>query len=186
MILEQRWQSLEALSISAPEEIKLQLIKLQSLLTVESLTQALEALDPNFSVSLLSLMPSKNYYSDLPVKAEMFCRRVILKLSGQAMIYAESVCDMDAMACREYLNCGSTSLGRRLFGGTDSLERSAFSYALFSEKDLPDELRKISSFLEDIICARRSSFIIEGRSLHVTEWYLSPLLQKISPFSEGR
>lgn len=174
---QQQWHSLGALYTITSNEGKRLLTKLHALLTIESLTQGLEALDPQFNVNLLSLKESDDYYSEILIKPRKLCRKVFLELSGEAMIYAESLCDLEAKACCEYLNCGTTSLGRRLFSG-NTLERSEFSYAIFKVEALPMVIQKRLQPSSEIICARRSHFILEEAPLLITEWYLPALLLK--------
>ncbi len=138
----------------------------QSLLEVQSLTQGLEKLNSNFSVELLSLSESiehPNYFS----------RRVILKLDDQPVIWAESLCDVQSEFWREYLNCGTQSLGRKLFSG-DTIERTPFFYKIFIDKELPFDLP--NDYLSgQIIIARQSVFTYKNEKLCLTEWYLPNL-----------
>ncbi len=185
MISLQQWQSLEALTTSCSERGKDLLERLHALLTVDSLTQGLEALDPHFSVELLALSETDDYYCDLPQKRVQLCRKVQLQLSHSPVIYAESHCSMDAKTWTEYLHCGTSSLGRRLFSPEAKFERSPFRYALFTAKDL--SFLPFSNTLDDnvLICARRSFFIINQQSLFITEWYLPALIEKINHFTKN-
>lgn len=183
MALQQQWCALEALKASCSKSDQRLLDRLQPLLTVESLTQGLEKLDPNFSVELMSLAKTDDYYSEHLEKPIKLCRKVLLQLSDTPVIYAESHCLEEATIWAEYLHCGTSSLGRRLFSPQEKLQRSPFSYALFTAKDLP-----IFSSLENmkkdvLICARRSFFINNEQLLFITEWYLPALLEKIDRFN---
>lgn len=173
-----QWQSLAALESMCSSDERRIFAKLHSLLTVESLTQGLEALDPRFSVNLIALSDTYDYYADTHFKPIQLCRKVTLQLSGQAVVYAESLCDTDALEWTQYLNCGAASLGRRLFSADVKIERSAFSYALFSSKTLPFEISlHLPQGLDTPIFARRSYFTMNGKSLFITEWYLPSIIE---------
>lgn len=173
-----QWQSLDSLRLSSSIEEQKLLDKLHRLLTVDSLTQGLESIDPNFSVEIISLTETNEYDSNELLNPIHLCRKVALLLSGKAMIYAESHCDIAAIASREFLLCGNHSLGRKLFTLESPLERSLFSYAFFSFEDLPLWVQKQYPSQKMRICARRSYFLIEGEALFITEWYLPELLKK--------
>lgn len=150
----------------------------QPLLEIQSLTQGLEKLNPNFSVELLSLaeISAPNYANILPESKQTqnyFSRRVILKLDEQPVIWAESLCDVESDFWREYLNCGTQSLGRKLFSG-DEISRTPFFYKIFAVEELPFDL-----FDEDLhvrfLIARQSVFTYKNENLCLTEWYLPNL-----------
>lgn len=176
---EERWLSLDELQSSGSEHEKSLLALLHPLLTVESLTQGLESLDSMFSVNVIELSETTNYYSDTDKQPVQICRKVELKLSGKAVIYAESLCPIHANECKEYLNCGTSSLGRRLFSSETKIARSPFSYAIFPVKRLPSHITTHFEENQDIVCARRSYFTIDGEYLLITEWYLPALIEKI-------
>lgn len=179
VILQAQWQSLDELQSSSSEHEKHIISRLHALLTVESLTQGLESLDPNFSVDVIELTETEDYYSDNKAKSIQLCRKVHLNLSGQAVIYAESLCRTDAIECKEYLNCGTSSLGRRLFSSETKIARSPFSYAIFPASHLPAHAFLETHNEDALICARRSYFTIDENQLLITEWYLPALIEKI-------
>lgn len=150
----------------------------QPLLEVQSLTQGLEKLNPNFSVELLNLAEiSEQNYSNIlsESKPNYFSRRVILKLDDQPVIWAESLCDIQSDFWREYLNCGTQSLGRKLFSG-DEIERTPFFYKAFAVEELPFDLS--SDYLNiQFLIARQSVFTYKNEKLCLTEWYLPNLRQ---------
>jgi len=158
--------ALRSLLIEAGFDLELYL----PLLTIQSLTQGLEGLNPAFSVELL-------YLGSLKVADKnAFSRRVKLKLEEKAVIAAESLCDLDSQFWQAYLNCGTQSLGRRLFNGENLIERTPFEYALILVKDLPDFAQE--GLKEDeIIVARRSLFYRESEELSLIEYYLPALNQ---------
>ncbi|GAA5098663.1 chorismate--pyruvate lyase family protein [Wohlfahrtiimonas larvae] len=151
----------------------------QPLLSVQSLTQGLEMLNPNFSVELLQLSENflPNYDNSLAEQLlhgqRCFSRRVILKLDNIPVIWAESLCDIDSFFWRNYLNCGTQSLGRKLFSG-NMIDRTEFSYKMFDLESLPFELPESSYGFKSLI-ARQSTFIYQGENLCLTEWYLPNL-----------
>lgn len=138
------------------------------LLTIQSLTRGLEGLNPEFSVDLLHL-------GSLQVgEIQYFSRRVKLKLKEQAVIAAESLCDENSQFWCEYLNCGTQSLGRRLFNGENVIERTPFEYALIAAKELPDFAQE-ELYEDEVIIARRSLFFREEEQLSLIEYYLPSL-----------
>jgi len=148
----------------------------QPLLAIQSLTQGLEKLNPNFSVELLNLaeVSAPNYSNILPESMQhYFSRRVILKLDDQPVIWAESLCDIQSDFWREYLNCGTQSLGRKLFSG-DEIERTPFFYKAFSLEALPFDLSDDYLNIKFLI-ARQSVFTYKNEKLCLTEWYLPNL-----------
>ncbi|WP_077928577.1 chorismate--pyruvate lyase family protein [Wohlfahrtiimonas populi] len=160
------------------EEHEYNISQYQPLLEVQSLTQGLEKLNPNFSVELLNLaeISAPNYANILPESTQhYFSRRVILKLDDQPVIWAESLCDIQSDFWREYLNCGTQSLGRKLFSG-DEIERTPFFYKAFSVEELPFDL--LSDYLNmKFLIARQSVFTYKNEKLCLTEWYLPNLRQ---------
>lgn len=160
------------------EKCEYTIAQYQPLLEIQSLTQGLEKLNPHFSVRLLSLAESSapNYPNILPKFKQAqnyFSRRVILKLDEQPVIWAESLCDVESDFWREYLNCGTQSLGRKLFSGNE-ITRTPFFYKVFTQEALPFDL-----FDEDLdikfLIARQSVFTYKNENLCLTEWYLPNL-----------
>lgn len=139
----------------------------EPLLTIQSLTVGLEALKDDFSVNLLFLGE----------KGDAFSRQVVLQLSGIAVIWAESLCDQTAHFWCDYLNCGTQSLGRKLFSGENVIDRSAFSYQIFEPHELPSALRDHCQTPLTTVVARRSTFYFNQESLTLTEYYLPTLQQ---------
>lgn len=139
------------------------------LLTIQSLTKGLEGLNPAFSVDLLHL---GNVTRD---DHQFFSRQVALKLQDMPVIVAESLCESESAFWQDYLNCGTSSLGRRLFNGENPIERSIFHYALMKGSDLP---AFATSYCEPNarIIARRSIFQKEKEALSLIEYYLPALL----------
>ncbi len=174
------WVSLEALQLRSSHREKALLDQLYSLLTIESLTQGLESIDPQFDVEVLFCGATSQNDGEAAISSVHFCRKVALKLSESAVIYAESHCDPEAAEARSFLECGSSSLGRRLFSQAVKLPRSEFSYAFFSFSCLPLTLQLMLKNNEDLLCARRSYFVIDGQRLFITEWYLPALNQKLA------
>ena len=152
----------------------------QPLLEIQSLTQGLEKLNPNFSVELLNLaeISAPNYANILPESKQTqhyFSRRVILKLDEQPVIWAESLCDIESDFWREYLNCGTQSLGRKLFSGKEII-RTPFFYKIFAVEELPFDLSD-NYFNIKFLIARQSVFTYKNEKLCLTEWYLPNLRQ---------
>lgn len=162
------WYSIDELS-SLLSQATLPLTLYEPLLTVQSLTVGLEAIDNHFSVKLLGLSETGTQFS----------RKVVLSLSELPVIWAESLCDRKSEFWRDYLNCGTQSLGRKLFNGQDKISRSSFSYRLFKSFELPEDAQIYCGESDDII-ARRSEFVRQGEILTLTEWYLPSLQQLIN------
>ena len=182
VISQPEWLSLEALRLRSSEKENDLIDRLYSLLTVESLTQGLEAIDPQFDVKMLSLIETSDYDSPDINKPIHLCRKVALRLSEAAVIYAESHCNPQASEAVSFLNCGTKSLGRRLFSQEKMLQRSDFSYAFFPLHTLPQSLRQMLRGECDSLCARRSYFTIDNQALFITEWYLPELVKRVVGF----
>lgn len=176
------WYSLEQLFIRMSVQEKILFHKLTHLLEVDSLTAGLEQINPDFSVHLISLQNVDNNENSNSnsnsERGEVFCRKVELLLSNKPVIYAESICSIEAEVWKQYLHCGTNSLGRALFSSASPLQRSPFSYALFSDGNLPTFLAERYPDKNISIIARRSYFIKNDQKLWITEWFL-PSLQKI-------
>ncbi|MHC5225416.1 chorismate--pyruvate lyase family protein [Ignatzschineria sp. LJL83] len=171
------WYSLEQLFAMIGEPNTLIFQNISHLLEIDSLTVGLEQMDPNFSVNLISLEDTIDYTICDSEKNIAYCRKVELQLSGKAVVYAESICDLTSDIWKEYLHCGTNSLGRSLFSSTNPLKRSSFKYALFSENHLPVHLAKEYSEKQIAIIARRSYFIKNHQKLWITEWFLPSLIK---------
>lgn len=153
----------------------------RALLVIQSLTQGLERLNPNFGVTLLGLSEislTEEYAQLLPQFMQKhtpyFSRRVILTLDEQPMIWAESLCNVGDQFWREYLHCGTQSLGRKLFNGEKMIERTEFMYRWCSLEMLPFDLSDYDPKAIGVI-ARQSIFTYANEKLCLTEWYLPPL-----------
>lgn len=162
--------ALDALLKNAQLEVQLY----QRLLTIQSLTVGLESLNPNFSVDLL--------YLDEVVRGgdTLFSRQVTLNLMDKPVIAAESLCSTESTFWRNYLNCGTASLGRRLFNGENKIERSAFCYAVIDYDALPPFTRQYCddgshSHQSMAVIARRSIFTFCNETLSLIEYYLPAL-----------
>lgn len=162
------WQDQSQLAVLL-READLSSALYQPLLEIQSLTVGLEALDPDFSVTLLHLGEVVREGRSL------FSRQVLLNLKGVAVIAAESLCDQHSDFWHAYLNCGTQSLGRRLFNGENEIDRSPFSYALMNVKDLP-VFAQIGQYADKVI-ARRSIFQMQDQQLSLIEYYLPTLNQ---------
>lgn len=163
-----QWQDQSQLTVLL-QEADLDSSLYQPLLEIQSLTLGLEALNPHFSVTLLHLGQV------IRDERSLFSRQVLLNLSGVAVIAAESLCDEQSEFWQTYLNCGTQSLGRRLFNGENKIDRSAFSYAVMHVKDLP--LFAQTDQLTDKVIARRSIFQMQDQQLSLIEYYLPALNQ---------
>lgn len=167
MIKEQNWYEATQLDELLKQHSEYENYRL--LLEIQSLTQGLEQINPNFSVDLLFL-------GELPETLGnplLFSRQVQLKLEDLPVIWAESICDAESDFWCEYLNCGTQSLGRKLFTGKAEIERSEFTYKVFSKEQLPFSM-VMQYDLEGInhIISRRSFFMHHQERLCLTEWYL--------------
>lgn len=170
-----QWQdhtALNALLLEAGLDIALY----RPLLEIQSLTVGLESLHSDFSVTLLHLG------AVLRDGKQRFSRQVKLKLTGKPVIAAESLCEVESQFWREYLNCGTQSLGRRLFNGENKIERSTFSYAVIDKVLLPTFAQDYAG--EGKVIARRSIFHNAAQSLSLIEYYL-PTLNDFNPAQEG-
>lgn len=141
----------------------------EELLKMQSLTKGLEMLNANLSVKLLylgELVEQKNN------SVNLFSRKVELCLDGIPVVWAESLCGAQSDFWRDYLNCGTQPLGKKLFNGDQDIQRSLFSYRLFTVDQLPFALNNNEN---EVIIARHSEFIHERESLYLTEYFLPDL-----------
>lgn len=147
---------------------------LSELWQVNSLTAALKALSPDFSVTVLKLDDTQAYADEglFGAADALFCREVTLSLAGKAVVWARSVCRRDSQHWLPILDCGTQPLGHRLFDGSLPIRRSAFEYALVpvAHPMLPEALAAGLSGVE--MGARRSTFWWEGEALLLTECFL--------------
>lgn len=180
MIIEQDWHTFDEIRNISQENLEWNLLTLKPLLEIQSLTQALEAIDTNFSVNLLDIGEVEQCATTILntplISAPFFCRRVELHLSGTPVIYAESLCSLDATDWQTYLNCGNLSLGKKLFGKDSTIPRSAFTYKYFSTETLPFLTTEQTLNNIKTIIARKSYFSINDKKILLIEWYLPTLI----------
>lgn len=184
MIIEQDWHTFDEICNVPQENLEWDLLTLKPLLEIQSLTQALEAIDTNFSVNLLGIGEVEQCATTILntplISAPFFCRRVELHLSGTPVIYAESLCTLDSTDWKTYLNCGNLSLGKKLFAQNSSIQRSAFTYKYFAIESLPFiNTEEFSRNIKTII-ARKSYFTINDKKTLLIEWYLPTLIANYS------
>lgn len=147
---------------------------LSELWQVNSLTLGLKALAPNFNVTLLTLDDTEAYFdeSGFAPNVPMFCREVVLSLGEQPVVWARSLCQKDSQRWLPILDCGTQSLGYRLFDGSLPVRRSPFEYALIAPEH-PMLLPQIAALLPaNGMGARRSTFWWADEALLLTECFL--------------
>ena len=131
-----------------------------SIVTAPMLTRALQSSGAKFSVIVRELGNTNNYppFADLSLSENLFTRRVALRLDGQEVVHAQSVCAFDS-PWKEILHCGNTSLGTILFSGSLKIKRTPLQFA--------------SS--PDYWCARRSVFITDDFPLYLAECFTAQI-----------
>ncbi len=149
--------------------------KILPLLQINSLTQGLKQVCADFSVRVLHLGQTTRAEDEdcFVVDDALFCREVELQLSGQAVVWARSVCLQNAKNWQSVLDCGTQSLGSILFGGQMQVVRSAFEYAVLPQTHV------LSQAYQSAIYARRSMFTWQGETLLLQECYLPTLLNHL-------
>lgn len=158
-----------------PERSSVPMVQnLSELWQVNSLTLALKALSPHFSVTLLTLDDTQAYPDEVgfDVMEPLFCREVTLSLEGNAVVWARSVCQKNSQHWLPILDCGTQPLGHRLFDGSLPISRSPFEYALVptAHPMLPASVIDFASSVE--LGARRSTFWWGEEALLLTECFL--------------
>lgn len=147
---------------------------LAELWQVNSLTLALKALSPNFSVTVLTLDDTKAHVDEVAFAATdpLFCREVTLSLDGHAVVWARSVCHRHSAHWLPILDCGTQPLGHRLFDGSLPISRSPFEYAWLAPVHpmLPPAVAV--TLPETGVGARRSTFWWGDEALLLTECFL--------------
>ena len=144
--------------------------ELAVLMTANSLTAALSRLQAVFSVRLLGL-------GDMPWRAHeagalglaagaVYGREVLLCLDNTPVVWARSVCAPEAANWREVLDCGTQSLGARLFDGSLPLQRTPFDYTCAVWPDSGEA---------QAVWLRRSRFDWRGAPLLLSEAFLPAL-----------
>lgn len=143
---------------------------LNDLAQTTSLTQGLRNLGQTFDVSLLFLgeqtLDAANtslFFINKPSIHDnqiFFCRDVYLRLNGEKVVWARSVCEPQSQFWREILNCGTRPLGEILFGGQWQLQRSPLQFSVDKNG----------------LLLRRSSFVYQNESLYLIEHFLPSIL----------
>ena len=116
----------------------------RQLLQAPSLTAALRPL-ADFSIEVRHQGEAEcSMLMTLPESAPQSCdrayvREVYLCLAGTPVVWAKSLCAVDAAFWVSYLQCGTQPLGARLFDGTNSFTRSTFYYAYGVHPECPDK-----------------------------------------------
>lgn len=134
---------------------------LQYIAQQPSLTYVLSQLNADFSVQLLFLGDKyhNNFFEQCMSKA-VFTREVHLLLNHIPVVWAQSVC-LPQSIWRSHLNCGNQSLGKQLFNGQLTWQRSPIEFAQNQIYPL----------------MRRSTFDLHGDKLYLVECFY-PEIQK--------
>lgn len=121
------------------------------IITSVSLTEALSHLNADFSVQLIHLGESQNAQQQA-----IFVRDVALLLNSTPVVLARSECAVQS-AWHDVLHCGTTPLGKILFGNClQGLKRSQINFAP----------------LPKMLLARRSFFTWRNETLLLSECFL--------------
>lgn len=144
--------------------------QLAALMRANSLTAVLSRLEAVFSVRLLGLgaMPWRAHEAGALGLAAgaVYGREVLLCLDDTPVVWARSVCAPEAADWRAVLDCGTQSLGARLFDGSLPLQRSPFDYTCAVWPDSGEA---------QAVWLRRSRFDWHGAPLLLSEAFLPAL-----------
>ena len=168
------------------------------LLTPDSLTNRLLATHYPFSVRLIGLNHRPPTHDEAALLGsgveQVLCRQVCLRLDGETVVYAASVCDSSDREWCKTLDRGGRSLGFTLFAEQAPFNRSPLSFRRLHLGDplfhaaLPFlvSLNETPCLLSlprpDHLWARRAAFTARhGGQLLVQEVFLPTLLNKTTP-----
>ncbi|PKH07664.1 chorismate lyase [Moritella sp. Urea-trap-13] len=143
-----------------------------------SLTARLKQYCQKFSVEILS---EGNYALSDDEKTKLnlaedlgFVREVLLKLDGTPWVFARSVMPLNMLTAPggELDQLGNRSLGSVLFSAPD-MQRSEIEIAAFDAQSKVYSLSQLfSSTPKTVLFGRRSCFLLNGKSLLVSEVFL--------------
>ncbi|MDF7675701.1 chorismate lyase [Neisseriaceae bacterium ESL0693] len=136
-----------------------------ALLTAIPLTDALKKLDTDFSVVVRQLGEGDIEADEYPLLCTQvgYRREVQLCLSGTAVIWARSICRTDAFHWQKSMQCGTQTLGSRIYQKPH--QRSVFEFACL------DQYHHCNPTNQPVL-ARRSSLLQYQTPLLLTETFL--------------
>ena len=139
-----------------------------------SLTAVLKQNTAAFSVRLTfsdtsDILPEETVY--FPDISTVYAREVLLCLNSTPVIAARSICLIDDTYWREILDCGTQSLGARLFDGKTEWTRSDFS--VVNQHSLLKQ--RFNRLPEKMLALRTSLFQHNNQKLLLAECFLPTL-----------
>ena len=141
-----------------------------------SLTAVLKQNAAAFSVrpvfaDITHMLPEeKPYFADI---STVYAREVLLCLDSTPVVAARSICPPDDAYWRNILDCGTQSLGFRLFDGKTEWFRSDF--VMVNQHSLLKQ--RFSRLPEHMIALRTSLFEYQQQKLLLAECFLPTLKQ---------
>ncbi|MDO4776586.1 MAG: hypothetical protein Q4A06_03915 [Cardiobacteriaceae bacterium] len=138
----------------------------RTLMQTQSLTAALKATGADFAVRVRHQGALETAW-EADAGGRLYAREVHLLLDGAPVVWARSVCAVDATGWRKVLDCGEQPLGARLFGGDVQAARSPFRYALTRAGQVPET--------DAPVWMRQSHFDGHGELLILSEAFLPGL-----------
>lgn len=139
---------------------------LREIIQVKSLTSALNQFDAEFDVEIRYIgLKTMNP----PKENKLFVRDVFLRLNKTPVVWAQSMCDEQALFWQSILNCGKQSLGNFLFQDHPTeIKRSTLEFCFKTHHLCP---------IQQNLWSRRSIFTSHNESLTIQEVFL-PALQE--------
>ncbi|MBR2251573.1 MAG: chorismate lyase [Neisseriaceae bacterium] len=123
---------------------------------------------PTFSDTTDILPEEMDYFPDI---STVYAREVLLCLDATPVVAARSICLPNDAYWREILNCGTQSLGSRLFDGKTEWTRSDFT-VVYQHSLLK---QRFKSLPENIVALRTSLFEHNSQKLLLAECFLPTL-----------
>lgn len=139
-----------------------------SLTAVLKQNRAAFSVRPTFS-DISDILPEETPY--FPDISNVYSREVLLCLDTSPVVAARSICLPSDAYWREILNCGTQSLGSRLFDGKTEWTRSDFT-VVYQHSLLKQRFNRLP---ENIIALRTSLFEYKSQKLLLAECFLPAL-----------
>ncbi|MBQ9183698.1 MAG: chorismate lyase [Neisseriaceae bacterium] len=139
-----------------------------SLTAVLKQNRAAFSVRPTFSDTTDILPEETDYFPDI---STVYAREVLLCLDNTPVVAARSICLPDDAYWREILNCGTQSLGSRLFDGKTEWRRSDFT-VVYQHSLLK---QRFKSLPENIVALRTSLIEHNSQKLLLAECFLPTL-----------
>lgn len=139
-----------------------------SLTAVLKQNRAAFSVRPTFSDTTDILPEETDYFPDI---STIYAREVLLCLDATPVVAARSICLPNDAYWREILNCGTQSLGARLFDGKTEWQRSDFT-VVYQHSLLQKRFRLPEN---KMIALRTSLFEYQSQKLLLAECFLPAL-----------